>query len=230
VDKEYAEAEALFLQTDAKRVLDMSCASGFMMRRFLRSGKFTSVLGADLSPNMLREARRRCQAEGLEPLALVRCDVARLPFRNGSLDAIHAGAAMHCWPRVQESLVEIFRVLRPGGSLYASTFLAGGLAMPSSVRPSLSSRDSDGSFTTTAAADGEGGVLKKKNRAQTGFQYFSSLQQIEELFLNAGFPNITSSSSSSSSSVGNTNELQTGSLNVRLEGRGCVIIKAIKPK
>ena len=228
MDKEYAEAEALFLQTDAKRVLDMSCASGFMMRRFLRSGKFTSVLGADLSPNMLREARRRCQAEGLEPLALVRCDVARLPFRNGSLDAIHAGAAMHCWPRVQESLVEIFRVLRPGGALYASTFLAGGLrALPSSVRPS--SRDSGSSFTTTTtAANGEGGVTKKKNRAQTGFQYFSSLQQIEELFLNAGFPNITSSSSSSS--VGNTNELQTGSLNVRLEGRGCVIIKAIKPK
>lgn len=68
-----------------------------MMRRFLRSGRFESVLGADLSPNMLREARRRCRAEGVEPLALVRCDVARLPFQNGSLDAIHAGAAMHCW-------------------------------------------------------------------------------------------------------------------------------------
>lgn len=97
IEKEYAEAEELFLRTGAQRVLDMSCASGFMMRRFLRSGRFASVLGADLSPNMLQEARRRCQAEGLKPYALVRCDVARLPFRDGSLDAIHAGAAMHCW-------------------------------------------------------------------------------------------------------------------------------------
>ena len=31
-------------------------------------------------------------------LALVRADVARLPFATGSLAAIHAGAAIHCWP------------------------------------------------------------------------------------------------------------------------------------
>lgn len=31
-------------------------------------------------------------------LGLVRADVARLPFATGSLSAIHAGAAIHCWP------------------------------------------------------------------------------------------------------------------------------------
>jgi hypothetical protein len=28
----------------------------------------------------------------------VRADVARLPFATGSIDAVHAGAAIHCWP------------------------------------------------------------------------------------------------------------------------------------
>lgn len=31
-------------------------------------------------------------------LALVRADVSRLPFASGSIDAVHAGAALHCWP------------------------------------------------------------------------------------------------------------------------------------
>lgn len=31
-------------------------------------------------------------------LALVRADVSRLPFTSGSIDAVHAGAALHCWP------------------------------------------------------------------------------------------------------------------------------------
>ena len=29
---------------------------------------------------------------------LLRADVARLPFATGSLAAVHAGAAIHCWP------------------------------------------------------------------------------------------------------------------------------------
>jgi hypothetical protein len=31
-------------------------------------------------------------------LALVRADISRLPFASCSVDAIHAGAAIHCWP------------------------------------------------------------------------------------------------------------------------------------
>lgn len=29
---------------------------------------------------------------------LVRADIARLPFVTSSVDAVHAGAALHCWP------------------------------------------------------------------------------------------------------------------------------------
>lgn len=31
-------------------------------------------------------------------LILVRADISRLPFVSGSIDAVHAGAALHCWP------------------------------------------------------------------------------------------------------------------------------------
>lgn len=28
----------------------------------------------------------------------MRADISRLPFVNDSIDAVHAGAAIHCWP------------------------------------------------------------------------------------------------------------------------------------
>jgi hypothetical protein len=31
------------------------------------------------------------------PIVAVRGDIGRLPFATGSVDAIHAGAAIHCW-------------------------------------------------------------------------------------------------------------------------------------
>jgi ubiquinone/menaquinone biosynthesis C-methylase UbiE len=52
-----------------------------------------------------------------------RADVGRLPFASGSVSAIHAAAAIHCWPNPQAALAEISRVLKPGGVFVASTFL-----------------------------------------------------------------------------------------------------------
>ena len=37
-------------------------------------------------------------------LALVRADVSRLPFSSGSVDAVHAGAALHCWPSASNAV------------------------------------------------------------------------------------------------------------------------------
>lgn len=34
----------------------------------------------------------------LRELILVRADISRLPFVSSSVDAVHAGAALHCWP------------------------------------------------------------------------------------------------------------------------------------
>ncbi|GJN03446.1 hypothetical protein PR202_ga20895 [Eleusine coracana subsp. coracana] len=56
-------------------------------------------------------------------LALVRADISRLPFVSSSIDAVHAGAALHCWPSPACAVAEISRVLRPGGIFVASTFI-----------------------------------------------------------------------------------------------------------
>lgn len=50
-----------------------------------------------------------------------RCDVSRLPFKTDALDGVHAGAALHCWTRLEEALSEVHRVLKPGKGFFATT-------------------------------------------------------------------------------------------------------------
>lgn len=110
-------------------VLDMSCGSGLFTRRFAASGDFGNVVAADFSDSMLDQAKTflddelGSKGEVRDRVRLVRCDVARLPFENGTFDAVHAGAALHCWPSPSAAMVEISRVLRPGGVFVATTFL-----------------------------------------------------------------------------------------------------------
>lgn len=40
--------------------------------------------------------------------ALVRADVSRLPFASSAVDAVHAGAALHCWPSPSNAVLIIF--------------------------------------------------------------------------------------------------------------------------
>lgn len=39
---------------------------------------------------------------------LVRADISRLPIATGSVDAVHAGAALHCWPSPLAAVSVIF--------------------------------------------------------------------------------------------------------------------------
>ena len=124
---EFDQAQTWLAGAAGGVLLDVSCGSGLFTRRFANSGVYGHVVAADYSEAMLREAMALAAAQrtepGASPVTLVRADVARLPFATGSIDAVHAGAALHCWPSPSAALAEISRVLRPGGVFVASTFL-----------------------------------------------------------------------------------------------------------
>ena len=106
-------------------VLDVSCGSGLFARKFVDSKAFARVVASDFSENMLIEASQFAREENIDATAItfVRADVGRLPFETGSVDVVHAGAALHCWPSPTQAMAEISRVLKPGGTFVASTFL-----------------------------------------------------------------------------------------------------------
>jgi SAM-dependent methyltransferase len=160
------------LSNPSSVIVDMSCATGLFTRRLAKSGKYGRVLGCDYSDSMLTEARRRIKADReLLPsslkttsLDLVRLDVGQIPMKTESVDCLHAGAAMHCWPDLNAAVSEIHRVLKPGGRYFATTFLST-------------------YFANVATMDGQAGM----SPSQQAFQYFDSVDTLKDLVVGGGF-------------------------------------------
>ena len=164
------------ISPDSKAVLvDMSCATGLFTRRFAKSGKYRRVLGCDYSDSMLEEARKRIMADpdlsgrrkslaSNTQLDLVRLDVGQIPMQTESVDALHAGAAMHCWPDLPAAVREIHRVLKPGGRYFATTFLSS-------------------YFGTLRRLAGEESTNMPSRQA---FQYFESVDVLRKLLVEEG--------------------------------------------
>ena len=74
------------------------------------------VVGLDLSRTVAFRARRNSRAEGTGPLRLTRADIRDLPFADGSFDLVYTMGTIEHIDEYQESLQEIERVLRPGGT------------------------------------------------------------------------------------------------------------------
>lgn len=125
IEKEYDLVMDYFQDMRGKTVLDLSCGSGLMVRRLARSGAYDKVIALDFSESMLEEVARRKEEENCPDFDILRGDVQAMPFKDASLDAIHSGAALHCWPSVEKGLEEVYRTLKPGGRFFATTFLWG---------------------------------------------------------------------------------------------------------
>jgi ubiquinone/menaquinone biosynthesis C-methylase UbiE len=111
----YAAAVAELGLRAGDRVLDAGCGTGRALPPLRAAvGPSGVVLGADLTPAMLAAAVRAGRdQEG----ALLLADVAALPLRSGSLDAVFAAGLIAHLPRPAENLGELARVVRPGGTL-----------------------------------------------------------------------------------------------------------------
>ncbi|XP_068641178.1 uncharacterized methyltransferase At1g78140, chloroplastic-like [Aristolochia californica] len=128
-DKEFEMAQTYLKPTRGGILVDASCGSGLFARRFAKSETYSQVIAMDFSENMLKQCYEFIEQNAVpkENLILVRADISRLPFTSKSIDAVHAGAALHCWPSPSTAVAEICRVLRPGGVFVATTFVLDGI-------------------------------------------------------------------------------------------------------
>ncbi|MDT0393355.1 MULTISPECIES: class I SAM-dependent methyltransferase [Streptomyces] len=111
----YAAAVAELGLREGGRVLDAGCGTGRALPALRAAvGPSGVVLGADLTPAMLREAARAGRdRDG----TLLLADVAALPLRPDALDAVFAAGLIAHLPDPAGNLREIARVVRPGGVL-----------------------------------------------------------------------------------------------------------------
>lgn len=103
---------------EASRVVDLGCGPGVSTIEMARLRPHWRLVGMDLAPRMLAEARRRIVAAGLPGhVRWVLGDAARLPFASGSLDALTGHSFLYLLPDREAALAEMLRVLRGGGRL-----------------------------------------------------------------------------------------------------------------
>lgn len=110
--------EALRLR-DGSRAADIGCGAGddaFRLAELV--GAHGAALGVDLSEAMVSEAARRFEAT--RNLEFVCAGADRLPFADGTLDAIRADRVLIHVPDPEAAIGEMVRVLRPGGRIVLS--------------------------------------------------------------------------------------------------------------
>ena len=105
-------------RTDA-RVLDLCCGTGdlaFSLRR--APGTRAQIIGADFSHAMLVRARAKSvSAASAEAMPVFEADALRMPFADGSFDLVTTAFGFRNLANYEDGLREIFRVLRPGGTV-----------------------------------------------------------------------------------------------------------------
>ncbi|MFE4061238.1 class I SAM-dependent methyltransferase, partial [Streptomyces sp. NPDC059096] len=111
----YAAAVAELGLRPGDAVLDAGCGTGRALPPLRDAvGERGSVLGADLTPEMLTAAVRAGRHRAGR---LLLADVSRLPVRSRALDAVFGAGLIAHLPRPQENLRELARIVRPGGRL-----------------------------------------------------------------------------------------------------------------
>ena len=119
------------LALDGKRVIDVGCGDGSLVRLMARFG--AHVLGVECSPRQLAKARAAARVSDEE---IVEGVGEALPADDESADAVVFFNSLHHIPisHQAKALAEAARVLKPGGEVYVSEPLPWG-AFFEAVRP-----------------------------------------------------------------------------------------------
>jgi ubiquinone/menaquinone biosynthesis C-methylase UbiE len=72
---------------------------------------------------MLRRARSEADRRGLHWIQFTEADVESLPFEDRSFGLVVSYTGLHCFPDPPAAIVEMARVLRPGGELRGTSVI-----------------------------------------------------------------------------------------------------------
>lgn len=137
----YENMGAVAEVADGGTIVDCPCGAGPALRA-LRPDADVRYVAADLSPSMLRRARRRAASRGFRKVEPIEADAVDLPLRSDSADLFLSFWGLHCFDEPAVALAESARVLKPGGRLVGCCFVRG----DDSLRQRLLVRPGSGDF------------------------------------------------------------------------------------
>lgn len=119
----YSAAAEIGRQPAGSRILDIPCGGGVALRG-LKPGQGVEYVAADISQAMLDRTLRNAERRGVADQVTPRiADVADLPYVDGWFDLMISFTGLHCFPDPARAVVEMARVLKPGGVMTGSALL-----------------------------------------------------------------------------------------------------------
>lgn len=113
------------------RVLDLGTGTGTALGALRDRYPKADLVGIDLAPGMLEQARRRWQHAGLmdrlkravrQPPRFLAADMQKLPLGASRADLVFSNLALQWSPDLDQAFAELRRVISPGGLLTFTTF------------------------------------------------------------------------------------------------------------
>ena len=98
------------------RVLEAGCGIGAQTVTLARQSSDASIVAMDVSAMSLHAARADVRAAGRGNVTFMQADVYALPFAPATFDHVFVCFVLEHLPRPREALVNLRRVLKPGGT------------------------------------------------------------------------------------------------------------------
>jgi ubiquinone/menaquinone biosynthesis C-methylase UbiE len=112
-------ADFLTIWDGGNPILDIGTGTAQIPVELCQRAPTAQVVAIDMAREMLKVAEANISRAGLEErLRLEICDAKELPYRDHSFAAVISNSIVHHIPEPERVLVEMLRVVRPGGTAF----------------------------------------------------------------------------------------------------------------
>jgi SAM-dependent methyltransferase len=107
---DYRNLFSTFTKFDGRTVLELGCASGYLLNAFLQQENFNAI-GADISDKALAQAR----AQYGDRIRFIQTTPVSIPLPANSVDVIYTIDTIEHLSRPYQIFLDAYRILKPGG-------------------------------------------------------------------------------------------------------------------